>query len=235
MAAQGPAPQKFRRRWRNFLLDRNYQLKYSMVMVVIAAVLTAGLGYGILKQTREVAESSAELAAKAREASRIVELQELGAPDDPSVKEMKKYFSSQDAVHVRHARTMQKQARFVPYALVAFFLLLSVALLLYGIVITHRVAGPLFKISNYLKRITDGRLGVIYDLRKTDELQEFFATFKQMHGAIKQRTEDDATRLGSCAQQAEALAGRSADIAPELRELAQRLRNMEDEKKRALE
>ncbi len=226
----------YKRRWRNFLLDRRYQLKYTLVMVVIAGVLTAGLGAGILRQTARVEQASAEVAAKAQEASRIVNVQALGDPDDPSVKEMKKAFDAQDAELQRSADLMKRQGKFVPYALGAFFLLLTLFLGAYGIVMTHRVAGPLFKISNYLKRITDGRLGVVYDLRKGDELVDFFAVFKQMHGALKGRLEHDVEMLHKAIESLEALAARlPADQSADAQRLIATLKNEEAEKRQQLE
>jgi hypothetical protein len=228
-------PQKFRRRWRNFLLDRNYQLRYAAVMASIAGVLTAGLGAGILRQTQEVAQESQKLAAKAQEASKIVELQELGNPDDPTVKEIKKAFAESDEVYKRQARAAHNQARFVPYALFAFFILLVVAMALYAIVMTHRVAGPLFKIANYLKRMTDNRFGEIYDLRKGDELQEFFATFKQAYNAVKSRTQEDLQALTALSGVAEEISKRHPEMEQELAPVLLELRAMVEDKRRSLE
>jgi hypothetical protein len=229
-------PQKFKRRWRNFLLDRRYQLKYTLVMVVIAGALTAGLGYGILRQTKRVEQASAEVAQAAAESSRIMDMRAMGeSEDDPTVKEMKKAIAEQDAVHKRQAEAMQRQAKFVPYALAGFFLLLTMFLGAYGIIMTHRVAGPLFKIANYLKRMTDNRFGEIYDLRKGDELQEFFATFKQAYNAVKSRTQEDLQALTALSGVAEELGKRHPELEQELAPVLLELRTMVEDKRRSLE
>ena len=43
-------------------------------------------------------------------------------------------------------------------------LLLMVGLALYGIKMTHKVAGPLFKVSLYLAKMRDGRFDKVYNL-----------------------------------------------------------------------
>jgi hypothetical protein len=81
--------------------------------------------------------------------------------------------------------------------------LLSGVLTIYGIVVTHKVAGPLFKISLYMNQIRDGRLGKVDDLRKGDQLLEFFDTFKQMHEALTRRTLEEVAVIDQAARDAE--------------------------------
>jgi len=73
--------------------------------------------------------------------------------------------------------------------------ILSVVLSVYGIVMTHKVAGPLHKVSLHLDKIRDGKLGVVYDLRKGDELVDFFEHFKNAHDALRHRAEADIALL----------------------------------------
>ena len=73
--------------------------------------------------------------------------------------------------------------------------MLSIVLAVYGIVLTHKVAGPLFKITNHLDKIRDGKLGVVYNLRKGDQLVDFFEHFKGAHDALRHRTEEDIALL----------------------------------------
>ena len=64
--------------------------------------------------------------------------------------------------------------------------------------ITHKVAGPLYKISSFFGRVRDNRLGPAPpSLRKGDELQEFYSSFREMHQAVRARVEDDVRVLGS--------------------------------------
>ena len=80
-------------------------------------------------------------------------------------------------------------------ALVGFAVILTVVLSFYGIIITHKVAGPLYKVSNYLDRIAAGKLGVVYNLRKGDELVDFFEHFKAAHDALRNGATADVVLL----------------------------------------
>ena len=61
-----------------------------------------------------------------------------------------------------------------------------------GILITHKVAGPLYKISSLFGRVRDNRMSPApAGLRKGDELQDFYTAFREMHEAVRERVEED--------------------------------------------
>ena len=155
-------PQGYKRSVRNYLLNSSYQLRFTGVIVVISAILTGGLGYFVM--------------SKAHEASRVVSVRAMD-PTDPLAQDLAQQFAHND--------------RILMIVLIAFGFILSVVLAAYGIVLTHKVAGPLFKITNHLDKIRDGKLGVVYNLRKGDQLVDFFEHFKGAHDALRHRTEED--------------------------------------------
>jgi nitrogen fixation/metabolism regulation signal transduction histidine kinase len=160
------------RRMRNYLLDLRYQLKFTLTMVGLAAVLTSALGYVILK--------------KAHEASRVVQVRALD-PTDELAQQLVQQFERND--------------RLLVFLLIGFGVLLSVVLTAYGIVLTHKVAGPLFKVTLYLDKIRDGKLGQVYNLRKGDELVEFFEHFKAAHDTLRRQEQEDIVLLEKAATQ----------------------------------
>jgi hypothetical protein len=90
------------------------------------------------------------------------------------------------------------------YVLIATGLLLVVGLAMYGIKMTHKVAGPLFKVSLYLAKMRDGRLDKVWNLRKGDQLVDFYEHFKGAHAGIVQMEKDDITKLKDAIAAAEA-------------------------------
>jgi hypothetical protein len=75
--------------------------------------------------------------------------------------------------------------------LVAVGIALMLGLAFYGIKTTHKVAGPLFKVSLYLAKMRDGRFDKVYNLRKGDQLVDFYEHFKVAHaGVVKLERED---------------------------------------------
>ncbi len=158
-----------KRRLRNYLINRKYQLRYTLIMVVICTGLTAVLGYSWYEQMRV--------------ASEMVEVHVLGSKSESYAYEVREELDSYD----RHRMLM----------LVGFGATLCMAIALFGILLTHKVAGPLRYLSSILSKITSGRLGKLRTLREGDFLEDFFASFKEAHDALRAEAEDD---LGTVTQ-----------------------------------
>lgn len=201
-----------RRRIRNLLLDRKLQLRYTLIMVTLSSLLTAGLGYIWYSQMRET--------------SMTVEVKALGA-------------MSVDSAEIQHLRQeMKAQDNLRLLALVGFGVLFALVLAMYGIVLTHKIAGPLHKITGYMSDIADGDLKEIWNLRKGDQLQEFFREFRIMHSALRDREQQDLAALDRVIEAAEAELARARGESGNVIDLDEQLvalRGMRDDKKRRLD
>jgi hypothetical protein len=165
-SSAAPASPNQHRRLRNYLLNLRYQLRFTLTIVVLAVLLTVGLGYFVM--------------SNAHEASRVVKVQALD-PTDLLAQQLAEQFAHRDHVML--------------LVLIGFGVLLALVLAGYGIVLTHKVAGPLFKVGLYLDHIRDGRLGQVYNLRKGDQLVDFFEHFRAAHDALRRRTQQDIELL----------------------------------------
>jgi hypothetical protein len=165
-AAPPQGPPKHQRHLRNYLLNKGLQLRFTLIIVAISATLTGGLGWVVM--------------TKAHEASRVVQVRAMD-PTDEMAQQLVAQFAHNDKVMLA--------------VLIAFGVILSVVLSAYGIVLTHKIAGPLFKVTLYLDKMRDGKLGQVYNLRKGDELVEFFEHFKAAHDSVRARTEADIVLL----------------------------------------
>ena len=65
-------------------------------------------------------------------------------------------------------------------------------LTLFLIMMTHKVAGPLYKIGQAFDRMRDGRLSPIGEVRHGDYLTSFYLKFKDMHDALRARAASEA-------------------------------------------
>ena len=157
-----PGAPKYRRKMRNYLLDVGLQVRYTMTIVIVAVFLTAGLGYKMYQATRDI--------------SKIIEL--TGMADPTVAGELRGQFAASD--------------RWVLWGIVGFGIVLVISISAVGILITHKVAGPLFKVTGFFARVRENRFGMIpAPLRKGDELQEFYGSFREMHQALRERVEED--------------------------------------------
>jgi len=159
---------KYRRRMRNYLLDVGLQVRYTMTIVIVAVFLTAGLGYKMYQATKDI--------------SKVIELS--GMADPAVAKELQGQFAASD--------------RWVLWGIIGFGIVLVISISAVGILITHKVAGPLFKIAAFFGRVRENRLGAVPTrLRKGDELQDFYGSFREMHMALRANVQEDVTVLGN--------------------------------------
>jgi hypothetical protein len=191
----------YKRKVRNYLLDVGLQLRYTATIVVVAIFLTAGLGFKMYQATRDV--------------SKVILWTSLVDPS--SADELQSQFANSDRV--------------VLWGIVGFGVVLVLSIGAVGILITHKVAGPLYKIATFFGRVRDNRLGPApANLRKGDELQEFYSAFKEMHQSIRARTEDDVRLLGAAVATLE-----TAGSSPAIQRALEDLRDLRKRKEESLE
>jgi hypothetical protein len=109
-------------------------------------------------------------------------------------------------------------------------LLLAAALGLLGVVITHRVAGPVFVMGHYLQVLSQGRFPRMRTLRRSDELRAFFRVFIEAVEAMKRREAQHVAVLEDALERMRPLAAR----APELQGAVKALESAAAERRLAL-
>jgi hypothetical protein len=306
MADQAPrAPQQYKRSWKNLLINKKYQLRFTLFMVGIATLLMAGLGFRVMIKANEAttvskthvlgevcppisvltegegsaavddapppptmkldddAGSAAPAAdpkadakdtpkADAKDAPKAdaKDAPKADAKDAPKGKADPKAKGDKDDAEPRHVQVqidessltltptvpiwtppISSTSSFVDQiashwkcqlaighklealdfgrlrillVLIASGLLLVFGLAVYGIKMTHKVAGPLFKVGLYFGKMREGRLDKVYNLRKGDQLVDFYEHFKTAHAGAVQLQQDDIARLKAVITAAEA-------------------------------
>ena len=234
-----PAFGKHNRSAKNYLLDRQFQLKYAGFLVAIALLLSAGLGALLWRTSDRVIEQSRESVKEGQEAVRqgqetvkrgealivesrkvrqVVEMTaETCYKDVPEVKQQFAADAARDEEKLKgeqerlkkeasdlqaraadltaQAAQLESQQRRVLIALVAGLAMFVIVIGLAGIVFTHKIAGPIFKMKRLLREVGGGKLVLRERLRKGDELQHFFETFEQMVADLRARQEKEIARV----------------------------------------
>jgi hypothetical protein len=192
--APGAAPRsKHKRKISNYLLDKRLQLRYVILVTVLSVAISGTLGYLIYNQMHQASE---EVAAS------------LAALDDP---EFQKQVSAD----------MARRDRNLIYKMAGAGIGLIVILSLYLVLMTHKVAGPLYKASMYFDKMAAGKLGQVWPLRRGDMLTDFYDGFKQMHEAVRARLQGDAATMQKLVDACRAAgAGKDGDFGKELDVLA---------------
>ena len=275
-----PQGQKgYKRSWKNLLLNKRYQLRFTLTMVGFSAALMVLLGVWVMnvanrsttvainnvlgeeickdpvaddapppaddappkaddhKPVVTIEETSMELlpeAPRPEGAEGATPAPEPAPEPEPEAEPVKEPAAAPVASAATAASTEECRAHqaakiedlkarnwLIFWVLVASGTVLVFGLLVYGIKMTHKVAGPLHKVSLYMGKLQEGRYDTVYNLRKGDQLVSFYEHFKQAHAGLKRWQVDDVARLKTliaAADQAK-LAGRSPEAAEALEEL----------------
>ena len=115
---------------------------------------------------------------------------------------------------------VERSDRLLLGAFIAISALLAAALALLGVVITHRVAGPVFVMGHYLRVLAGGRFPRMRTLRRSDELKSFFAGFIDAVDLMKVREARHTALLEDAVRRMRAAAGVAPDLAPAIDALA---------------
>jgi nitrogen fixation/metabolism regulation signal transduction histidine kinase len=89
----------------------------------------------------------------------------------------------------------EKADRIVLIGILLGVLSLVIALGLTGIVVTHRLVGPAYKIKRLLGEVRDGHIRVDGALRKHDELKDIFVAFEEMVQALRKAQTEEVEQL----------------------------------------
>lgn len=178
------------RKLSNYLIDKRLQLRYIIVVTLVSALIAGTLGFLIYKQEHD---------ASAKLEQGLAEL----AGNDASLAEYGHEFAADIA----------QRDRTLVFEMVGIGLGLTVILSGFLLIMTHKVAGPLYKVGLYMERMADGRLGTITPLRRGDMLQDFYTQFREAHDAVRDRLRGDADVMARFADAWSDADGPKADAA----------------------
>jgi hypothetical protein len=275
----------YKRSWKNLLINKRYQLRFTLFMVGLSTLLMLGLGFWVMRVANETTEVSAT-SVRGTPCPRIPALEEFEetppppgvpmklpdpnkpapapaedkpAPPDEGEGSGEGSGSGEERPRVRiqideSSMEMVPDVVAVPqdlgqkvvahwtcelklaarldalergrlrilWVLIGTGLLLILGLAAYGIKMTHKVAGPLFKVGLYLGKMRSGRYDRVYNLRKGDQLVDFYEHFKHGHAGVVQMQKDDIARVQAVIAAAEASGLGDHAIVADLREMVTR-------------
>ena len=188
---------KKQRKVSNYLLDRRFQLKYTGMVLLVTVAVAGVLGYLAYDFSKGQTEAfTTQLAAQ---------------PDlDPAIASDLKQLARQEDRRVRNA-------------IITGVLLMTLALGITGIIVTHRVVGPAYRMRRLFEHVSEGHLEVTTGIRKGDELQDLYRSFAEMVESLREQRAEEIERLEDTLIKMEAAGVQSAYVT-ELRALLDRIR-----------
>lgn len=164
-----PAGPPPKRQLRNYLLDTRFQLKYTGMVVGVTLLVATVLGYLAYQQSRGQTE--------------MMQIDAMTA-DNPETAA----FIMQQA---------EDYDRNMLLAIAGGICALVISLGITGILVTHRVVGPAYKLKRLFQDVSGGHLRVYGKLRQGDELWDVFVEFEKMIEKLRQNQRDEIAQLQS--------------------------------------
>ncbi len=172
---------------KQYLIDKKLQLRTTFSVIGIVAIITAVI---ILAIGVNIANNNEKI-------ENILEIQDnivhFLTYKTMSSGEDKAYAKAIKDISMNHTGNMDTLKGMISYnrimLIVIFLLVVIETIVLYVLLIrrTHRISGPIYVISNYMKEIIDGKYPDPRPLRDKDELKGFYKIFKQMVEVLKER------------------------------------------------
>jgi methyl-accepting chemotaxis protein len=192
-----------KRRLRNYLLVPSFQLKYTAMVVGVTVVVASVLGI----QAYNYSTGQTEMLAMHKMEAKG------GAVTEQFVKDLERYSRDAD--------------RKVGLSIAAGVLLLAIALGITGIMVTHRLVGPAYRLKVLLREVRDGHLRIEGRLRKHDELQDLFEALQQMIMSLRATQEREIALLDAAIERAKTV-GVPAEAIADLETVRDRMRSVLD-------
>ncbi len=220
-AAPAGANGRHQRHFKNYLLDRHFQLKYTGYLVAIALVLSVALGLVLWRTSRAVIAQSheavnqgeqvvnlgREVVGESQKVSAVVQMNIVKDPvysdnpdlldafktdaakQDERLKKQQSALEEQAQALKAQSQSLAERQRTMLLTLCGVLSLLVFGVGLAGIMVTHKVAGPIFKMKRQIRELGEGKMRVQGRLRKGDELVDFFETFEKTVSQLREREE----------------------------------------------
>jgi len=162
----------YRRSVRNYLIDRAFQLKWTLSILILTACIFGTLGAYIVQH--EAMASEALLSG----------LADMYGQDGAAIM----------------ADMLKTGDSSVLWVLMASGGALIFALAGMGIVLTHKVAGPVYALTRSIESVRRGNWRQVRGVRKGDEFQELSETWKGMVTALREKEAHELGQLESLKQ-----------------------------------
>lgn len=161
---------------KKYVIDKGFQYKLSfkitafplITLIIISTVLIyfAVKNNSYINDVVKTQDSMIEM---------FLQTPALNNSENPAIKNGEKTFKE----NIGKLMSIKKNSKAALYFIAAMTVIQSIIIFALIIFISHKISGPIFVITRYMKEINQGKIPHIRPLRKNDEFQEFYAEFSK--------------------------------------------------------
>jgi methyl-accepting chemotaxis protein len=170
----------------HYLIDKRFQLKYTLAIVAtilaVMAVSGAGLYFGMWSSIVENF-SKFKVSENLENAERIAGYEE--ARFNKGDFRLERMFRAAELLSEREKTTLHNALRSVNKSLAPKIIILVVVIFIGGIFVSHKIAGPMYRFEKSAEAISKGDLSVNFYVRKNDEMKHAAVTLEEMVESLR--------------------------------------------------
>lgn len=220
------AEMKYKRK--NYLIDKPFQLKYTIAIVVTLLVVMFVSGFGLyMGMWGSIIEnfSKFKVSQNLENVKRMTDYETARyAKGDYR---LEKIFREAELLSAQEKSTLKDALRSVNRSLIPKIMILAFFIFLGGIFLSHKIAGPMYRIEKSAEAIKNGDLRTHFRIRKGDEMRGTAGALEKMAETLHEDVKSLKTGSAALAQAINALAARGAIPAEDGRRLKELLGNID--------
>lgn len=192
---------------KQILIDKKFQLTKSLTVIgfvssIVIAIIVL-MGVFILSNNEQLGIHNQEMQASILDVRDIMELQQsifislssrptidtaevdmaeanqLNTDYNNSIKKLTATIKKNETIVAANKDLMDKNNWLV--GIVVGIFILGILILYFQMIrFTHRISGPIFVMTRYMKEILEGKKPTMYDLREKDEFKDFYELFRKV-------------------------------------------------------
>jgi methyl-accepting chemotaxis protein len=171
---------------RNYFIKRRFQLKYTISMVAILAVVMVASGIGIyFGMWGSIIEnfSQFKVSQNLETAKRIADYEDVRYRKGDY--RLGRIFREAELLSAQQQDALKNALSAVNRSLFPKVIILAIIIFIAGIIISHKIAGPMYRIEKSAEAIADGDLSVSFKIRKGDEMRDASSALESMVDSLQ--------------------------------------------------
>ncbi len=169
----------------SYLVNKKFQIKYTLLIVAILLVVMFVTGFGLyMGMWGSIIEnfSKFKVSQNLENIKRITDYE--AARYNKGDYRLEKIFREAELLSAQEKDTLEDALRSVNRSLIPKVAALSIFIFLAGIFLSHKIAGPMYRIERSAEAIRKGDLLVNFRIRKNDEMKDAASALEGMVEAL---------------------------------------------------
>lgn len=172
---------------KQYIIDRKFQLRAAFSVIGVTAAISLIIIAAIASSIVYNNEKINNIYEIENNIFQLMQDTTTNCSDNGNFGNMTQMLTKNHELNLYNINKITYYNRMLLVSLVICVVLQGIILFVMIIKITHRISGPIYVMSGYMKDIIDGKLPTPRNLREKDGFREFYELFRDMVEVIKKK------------------------------------------------